>query len=253
MLLKMRKWNAFATLAGRILSRSWLRESETAFPWTPRQQRDRGRRPAGVRGLPVWLRRRPPSVRRRGICALSGLVATLMVLGGGAYLAALLDPLPPRNTGMARASDGDSLRLRNDRIRLLGIDAPELDQVCWDDAGDEWPCGLSSQARLSEILDLGQIACQPNGHDRYGRILATCESDGRDIGALLVSEGWAIADGAYRAEQAAARAAGLGIWRGRFVDPRQWRDQGPVNAPEPSTFDQIWNWFRELTGATTLR
>ena len=176
-----------------------------------------------------------------------------MVLGGGAYLAALLDPLPPRNTGMARASDGDSLRLRNDRIRLLGIDAPELDQVCWDDAGDEWPCGRSSAARLSEILDLGQTACQPNGHDRYGRILATCKSDGRDIGALLVSEGWAIADGAYRAEQAAARAAGLGIWRGRFVDPRQWRDQGPVNAPEPSTFDQIWNWFRELTGATTLR
>jgi len=197
------------------------------------------------------MRRRP--VRRYGIGALSGLVVTLVVLGGVAYLAALLDPLPPRYTGMARASDGDSLRLRNDRIRLSGIDAPELDQVCWDDAGEEWPCGLSSEARLSEILERGHTVCQPDGHDKYGRILATCESEGRDIGALLVSEGWAIADGAYGAEQAAARSARRGIWQGRFVDPQQWRDQGPVSGPEPSTFEQIWNWFRELTGATTLR
>lgn len=174
-------------------------------------------------------------------------------MGGAAYLAARLDPLPPRYTGVAQASDGDSLRLRNDRVRLLGIDAPELDQVCWDEAGSEWTCGRSSEARLSSILDGGPTTCQPRGYDKYGRILATCEAAGRDIGAILVSEGWAIASGAYGREQASARAAGLGIWRGRFVDPRQWRDRGPAGAPEPNVFDRIWDWFRELTGATTLR
>jgi len=185
--------------------------------------------------------------------ALPGLVATLLLLGGAAYLAARLDPLPPRFTGTARASDGDSLRLRGDRIRLLGIDAPELDQMCWDRAGTEWPCGRSSEARLSDILGRGPTTCQPHGHDKWGRILATCETAGRDIGAIQVSEGWAISNGAYGGEQAAARAAGRGIWRGRFVEPRQWRDQGPASAPEPSVFDRIWDWFRELTGATTLR
>lgn len=177
----------------------------------------------------------------------------LVLFGGAAYLAARLDPLPPRFIGPAQATDGDSLRLADDRIRLLGIDAPELDQICWDASGTEWSCGRAARDRLASLVASGSASCQPQGHDKYGRILAVCEVGRRDLGAALVADGLAIAKGDYDGEQAEARAAGIGIWRGRFVDPRQWRDEGPVGAPEPTIFEQLWNWFRELTGATTLR
>ncbi|HEY0918207.1 thermonuclease family protein, partial [Devosia sp.] len=162
-------------------------------------------------------------------------------------------PLDVPQRGMARAADGDSLRLEGVRIRLVGIDAPELDQVCWDGQGREWTCGLSSRARLAQVLEGSVVECLPQGHDRYGRVLARCEASGRDLGALQVAEGWALADGDYGAEERRARAGKAGIWRGRFVDPRQWRREGPSAAPEPGFFEAIWRWFRELTGATTLR
>ena len=201
---------------------------------------------------------RPPASRERParrfrVGAIPGLVAVLLLMGGAAYLAATLDPLPPSYEGVARASDGDSLRMQGVRIRLMGIDAPELDQVCWDKAGAEWPCGRRSQARLAEILAQGPAACRSRGHDKYGRVLAICRSGGRDVGAVLVSEGWAFAYGDYEAEQLVARAAGIGMWGGRFVDPRRWRDDGPVSAPARGPLELIWDWFRELTGATTLR
>lgn len=177
----------------------------------------------------------------------------LLLFGGAAYLAARLDPLPPRFSGVARAADGDSLALRGDRIRLLGIDAPELDQICWDADGAEWPCGRAALRRLSELIGGAETSCQPEGTDRYGRTLATCTAADRDIAAALVAEGLAIGSGEYEREESAARSTKLGMWRGRFVDPRQWRDEDPAEAPEPSPFEQLWNWFRELTGATTLR
>ena len=151
------------------------------------------------------------------------------------------------------AADGVSLRLRGDRIRLLGLDAPELDQVCWDAAGKEWSCGRTAQQRLAGLLGEGPADCQPLGPDKYGRTLAKCSVGGRDLGTALVAEGLAIAYGDYDREQAAARMAKSGMWQGRFIDPRQWRDEGPADAPGATAFDQFWIWFRELTGATTLR
>lgn len=181
------------------------------------------------------------------------VLGLVLLFGGAAYIAARLDPLPPRFSGIAQAADGDSLRLRGDRIRLKGIDAPELDQICWDMAGQGWPCGRAARASLEVLLGQGPADCQPLGEDKYGRTLAICAVGGQDLGATLVAEGMAIAYGDYDAEEAEARSADRGIWRGRFVDPRQWRDQGPIPAPEPSPFELVWNWFRELTGATTLR
>ncbi|MDP1731549.1 MAG: thermonuclease family protein [Devosia sp.] len=177
----------------------------------------------------------------------------LLLFGAAAYLAARFDPLPPRFSGTAQAADGDSLRLRGDRIRLLDIDAPELDQICWEAEGGEWPCGRAAHRRLVDLLRQGATSCQPQKQDTYGRTLASCTVGGRDLGAVLVSEGMAIAHGGYEREEAAARSARIGIWRGRFVEPRQWRDEGPSGAPEPSLFELIWDWFRELTGATILR
>lgn len=210
------------------------------------------RRPARWRpDMPEWTRPghalRPR--RRRRIVSLAASAAVL----GSLWLAAWLDPLPPRFSGAAIAADGDSLRLGTDRIRLVGIDAPELTQVCWDASGAEWPCGRAAHRALADRVAIGSVTCQPEGTDRYGRTLARCSIAGEDLGAALVGAGLALARGGYRNEERAARSAGLGLWQGRFVDPRRWRDDGPTADPGAGALENLWTWFRQLTGARTLR
>ncbi|RYE83221.1 MAG: thermonuclease family protein, partial [Hyphomicrobiales bacterium] len=145
------------------------------------------------------------------------------------------------------------LAVQGDRIRLLGIDAPELDQVCWTAGGAEWPCGRTARDELSRRLAGGAVDCQPEGKDKYGRTLARCAVSGADLGAHMVGRGLALASGGYMIEEAQARRGRLGLWQGRFVDPRTWRDEGPSGDPGTGLLPGLWDWFRELTGARTLR
>jgi endonuclease YncB( thermonuclease family) len=203
--------------------------------------------------MPHWatpghaLRRRGP-VRR-----LLRALLVVLLFAGAAFVAARLDPLPPRFSGTAQAADGDSLRLQGDRIRLLGIDAPELDQLCTAADGSAWRCGEAARQRLASLVAGTAVSCQPEGQDKYGRTLATCEAGGRDIGAALVAEGLAISSPGYTAEQSRARTARLGIWAGEFVPPRQWRDGDVADEAGSGPLETVWIWFRELTGARTLR
>lgn len=201
--------------------------------------------------MPKWTRRGHALGSRRR--ALLPTLAGILLLAAAAVVAAWLDPLPPRFSGMARASDGDSLVLQGDRVRLLGIDAPELDQVCWDAAGTEWRCGRAARDELSRRLAAGPVQCQPSGNDKYGRTLARCGIADADLGAHMVGLGLALAIDGYAAEQAEARSDRRGLWQGRFVDPRTWRDDGPSGDPGPGLLEGLWGWFRELTGARTLR
>jgi len=132
----------------------------------------------------------------------------------------------------ARASviDGDTLRVGGERIRLLGIDAPELSQTCRDEAGREWLCGREARDRLNALVGQGEVNCATNSLDRYGRALATCSAGPvADVGASLVREGYAVDYGRgpinYRSAEAEARAARRGIWRGEFERPQDWRER----------------------------
>jgi endonuclease YncB( thermonuclease family) len=203
--------------------------------------------------MPDWTRPGHALRRRSGFQRWRQILLTVIVLGSIAVLAARLDPLPPRFTGDARASDGDSLFVGGDRIRLIGLDAPELDQTCWRETGEEWSCGRDSRNLMAELLARGSISCLTAGADRFGRFLATCAIGGEDIGAAIVSAGLAVARDRYAAEERAARNARRGLWSGRFTDPRTWRDEGPQDDPGVSVFDDVWRWFRELTGARALR
>jgi endonuclease YncB( thermonuclease family) len=67
--------------------------------------------------------------------------------------------------------DGDTLRCGPERLRLLGIDAPEIERcarwrVCAP--GD----GQASKQSLIAALGLGPIRYQPVTRDRYGRQVA---------------------------------------------------------------------------------
>jgi endonuclease YncB( thermonuclease family) len=161
------------------------------------------------------------------------------VLAVAAVIAAALDQPPPPVSGSARASDGDSLRLGQDRIRLLGLDAPELSQDCTRADGSAWSCGRVARDRMAQLLAAGPADCRPEDVDQYDRLLATCLVAARDLGATMVAEGLAVAAGRYWEEEAAARRDRLGIWVGDFEAPRRWRDDHP--RPQGA-----WGWLAAI-------
>jgi endonuclease YncB( thermonuclease family) len=133
--------------------------------------------------------------------------------------------------GTALVVDGDSLVIDHTRIRLVGIDAPELDQTCLDAEGRDWPCGRQASAQLRSHIRNRPLTCPRQSLDQFGRVLATCTlPDGSSINAWMVAQGWAVSydrAGLYDAEQAAAKVARRGIWAGSFVQPHEWRRQNP--------------------------
>tara|TARA_R110002124_G_scaffold9586_13_gene49302 strand:+ start:19414 stop:19962 length:549 start_codon:yes stop_codon:yes gene_type:complete len=145
----------------------------------------------------------------------------IIVLAAVAVLADWLDPPLPPVAGIGQASDGDSFRLGADRVRLLGLDAPELNQHCATSQDGRWPCGRVARDRMAGLLASGSLQCQPEGHDRYGRLLAHCTIDGSDLGAIMVAEGLAVA--------AAATPAN------RHRHARQVWASGPATSTTPPT------------------
>ena len=115
------------------------------------------------------------------------------------------------------------------RIRLHGIDAPEKAQTCRIE-GAPWACGIAAWGELVQLVAGKNVTCEVRDVDRYGRSVAVCAADGEDINAALVAQGWALAyrqfSDDYVTQEGEAREAGLGMWRGWFVDPWDWRRGG---------------------------
>ena len=187
-----------------------------------------------MRGTPWSPRRR----FRNPIGAVLTLVATAIL----AAAAALVWPPPAALSGRAVAIDGDTIRIGDIRIRLLGLDAVELDQICVDATGTNRPCGREAQSFLTSLIKGKTTTCAADGRDRYRRVLAHCEVGKADIGEQLVRAGWAVADLEYGLALAEARLNGRGIWSGRFENPADWRRN---HGAETSDF---WAWLTGLLG-----
>ena len=154
-------------------------------------------------------------------------------------LALLLSPALPASavtlTGQARVVDGDTLVIGDEKLRLHGIDAPELDQPCARE-GAAWRCGDWARAELAARIEGRAIRCEGRGRDRYDRLLATCRIDGADLGQSLVRDGVAFAyrrySSAYVADEVAAMREGRGLWAGEVALPETFR-----HSPEPVAGD----------------
>lgn len=137
--------------------------------------------------------------------------------------------------GRARVVDGDTLELAGERVRLFGIDAPELDQVC-DRGGAAWACGAAARDMLAKIVAGGRLTCAVQDVDRYGRAVAVCLRQDTDVAALMVRQGGAMAyrrySDRYVNAEVAARREGLGVWASDWMEPEAYRqqDQAPVQA-----------------------
>ncbi|MPZ37242.1 MAG: hypothetical protein GEU95_04135 [Rhizobiales bacterium] len=92
-----------------------------------------------------------------------------------------------------RVSDGDTVWIDGESVRLLGFDTPET-QVGFYRCDVERERGLVAKKRLEEILDTARaIDIRFRKHrDRYNRLLGRLSLDGRDVGKILISEGLAV-------------------------------------------------------------
>jgi endonuclease YncB( thermonuclease family) len=133
---------------------------------------------------------------------------------------------------VVRVLDGDTYEVLTGgqpvRVRLRGVDAPELSQ----------PFGREAADSVTHLLRGQQVWLTRQGIDLYGRTLASlrvvtpARPGGVALDSLLVVRGWAWAWDPTRrvagrvAEQVSAQRAGLGLWKcgvGGVVPPHVWR------------------------------
>ncbi len=157
-------------------------------------------------------------------------------------------PAPVEFRGVMRAVDGDTLAAGGERLRLKGIDAPELHQTC-DLGGTIWHCGLSARDQLQRLAAGRDLLCRVGGRDKYRRLLATCVAGGIEINREMVLTGLAVDYGGYRSEAEEAKLERRGLWAGRFERPEAWRGRRAAVEPVPDALiDDFWSSLRDVFG-----
>jgi endonuclease YncB( thermonuclease family) len=148
----------------------------------------------------------------------AGWLALLVVLS-----AAVADEI----SGTARVIDSNTIEIDGRRVRLIGVDAPDLDQTCPTRKGETYSCGRVAAQTLVRIVKDGSLDCRGERTDAAGRLLARCAIRGFDVGEQYVLTGRAFADpetgGDYRRAEATAEKLREGMWRGEFQKPWDWR------------------------------
>lgn len=88
------------------------------------------------------------------------------------------------------AIDGDTLNVEatGERIRVLGIDAPELHPAR---CAEERRLGEAAKHALQELVDRGPVTLERLARDRYGRTLARVLIGGHDVAPWMVQHGLA--------------------------------------------------------------
>lgn len=119
-----------------------------------------------------------------------------------------------------RVTDGDTIVITGEfgraKIRLFGIDAPELAQ----------PFGRQAAAVLGDLILTKNVRVKLGKVDKYGRRLGVVFLNGSDINAQMVSRGlaWAYLSQNYADEMAAAKGQKIGLWSEKNpVKPSDWR------------------------------
>ena len=128
--------------------------------------------------------------------------------------------------GKAIIIDGDTIHVGKNKIRLHGIDAPEIEQTCKIE-DKIWNCGIESSANLKKLIVNKNIKCEVNDIDRYKRYVAECYLNNLNINQYMVRQGWAIAYRYYSKQfiedEEIAQKNKLGIWQGTFMEPYLFR------------------------------
>jgi endonuclease YncB( thermonuclease family)/dienelactone hydrolase len=138
----------------------------------------------------------------------------------------LADQDLPAKIPQAVAIDGNTIKIGDTTYRLWGIDAPELDQRCYPQG---WRAGIVAARALAAMIERRPVICEARGQDGYGRTVALCRAEGRDLGAAMVVSGLALAvtadGGDYVEQEVQAMRARVGVHAYACLSPSEWRDQ----------------------------
>ena len=138
-------------------------------------------------------------------------------------------------SGIAKVIDGDTIKIKKNKIRLFGIDAPEKKQQCQKpwlsifflSLSKNYKCGKISTNKLKIKIDNKFIMCKSSNKDRYNRFIAECFKDKTNINRWMVSNGYAVAYRKYSkkfvSQENLAKKEKLGLWSGTFEMPWEWR------------------------------
>ncbi len=165
------------------------------------------------------------------------VLVSVLVVGAFGVLKYLEEPqAPPPPTGAELACrvvevvDGDTVEASCPagrlRVRVWGIDAPEMGQGAW---------GERARGALSRLADPPEIRLQVVDTDRYGRTVGRLFRGEQDLGLALVRDGQAAVyrhfndSDVYRDVERLARREGAGIWAedGAQQTPWEWRRLNP--------------------------
>ena len=171
----------------------------------------------------------------KGLYAIKLVVLASVVLAISGYPDPAAARAQVRSGVVTRVIDGDTVWVKPTtrspgakageilKVRIVGIDAPEICQ----------PGGPQALAALrGHVLGQTVTLTSPSSRsqDDYGRVLATIDKQGEDVGRWMVQRGqaWSYSyrskPGPYAAEQAQARAAGTGLFAQRAPEnPRNFR------------------------------
>ena len=122
------------------------------------------------------------------------MLTAALLLAQACALSGCTAPAPPPEpiAAICSATDGDTLRCGDEKIRLLAIDAPEMPghcrkgRICVE--GDP----KASRAALALAIEGQHIAIRRMGMDRYGRTLAVVFASGKDLSCLQLAGGHAV-------------------------------------------------------------
>ena len=132
----------------------------------------------------------------------------------------------PANSDQLIVTDGDTIRIGDERIRFSGIDAPEIKQTCiYQEI--EFKCGEFSKNLLIEKIFNQKVSCIKESKDQYGRTLAECFVGKESLSSYLVREGYAFAYRKYSnkfiSDEEYAQSKSNGMWSMDFMLPWDFR------------------------------
>ena len=130
------------------------------------------------------------------------------------------------NSDQLIVTDGDTIRIGDERIRFSGIDAPEIKQTCiYQEI--KFKCGEFSKNLLIEKISNQEVSCIRENTDQYGRTLAECFVGKESLSSYLVREGYAFAYRKYSdkfiPDEEYAQSKGNGMWSMDFMFPWDFR------------------------------
>ena len=137
--------------------------------------------------------------------------------------------------GKAIVVDGDTVKIKGEKIRFGGIDAPESyykgkKQTCIKDNKKVF-CGQISKEKLIEKIGNNSINCKiEKNKDKYKRSIGECFIKEESLSVFMVRNGYAFdwpyySKGKFAKDQEYAKINKLGFWNMKFEYPWEWKEK----------------------------